>query len=277
MKKIVALVLALVMVLGLATTAFGAETSKVTGLYALGTNKDAVAVEAFVKYFKAVDNKVTDKGAYEADGNVDYYTVNDWAATFVKVAALADADIALYTDADCKVPYMYLKAANPVYFGDGAVVTDFGTACGQYNSKDADYDKEATYYTAFNALYVEVETSAIQLMVNGKLVPVNGPVAIDKVAHKAVVTTDKKGAVESIKCAACGVVAAKANNYAALPENAVVVYTEGTAYWYWTTATSVPSTDKVESAETFDAGIAMYVGMSVMAAAGSAVVLKKKD
>ena len=33
----------------------------------------------------------------------------------------------------------------------------------------------------------------------------------------------------------------------------------------------------VESAETFDAGIAMYVGMSVMAAAGSAVVLKKKD
>ena len=38
------------------------------------------------------------------------------------------------------------------------------------------------------------------------------------------------------------------------------------------------STDKtVTSAETFDAGIAMYVGMSVMAAAGSAVVLKKKD
>ena len=40
---------------------------------------------------------------------------------------------------------------------------------------------------------------------------------------------------------------------------------------------STPSTDKVTSAETFDAGIAMYVGMSVMAAAGSAVVLKKKD
>ena len=41
--------------------------------------------------------------------------------------------------------------------------------------------------------------------------------------------------------------------------------------------TTTPSTDKVQSAETFDAGIAMYVGMSVMAAAGSAVVLKKKD
>ena len=43
-------------------------------------------------------------------------------------------------------------------------------------------------------------------------------------------------------------------------------------------AVSTPSTDKVTSAETFDAGIAMYVGMSVMAAAGSAVVIgKKKD
>ena len=38
-----------------------------------------------------------------------------------------------------------------------------------------------------------------------------------------------------------------------------------------------PSTDKVTSAETFDAGIAMYVGMSVMAAAGSVVVLKKRE
>ena len=42
-------------------------------------------------------------------------------------------------------------------------------------------------------------------------------------------------------------------------------------------SSSSTSTDKVTSAETFDAGIAMYVGMSVMAAAGSAVVLKKRE
>ena len=41
---------------------------------------------------------------------------------------------------------------------------------------------------------------------------------------------------------------------------------------------TLPSTDKVTSADTFDAGIAMYVGMSVLAATGSAVVIgKKKD
>ena len=40
-----------------------------------------------------------------------------------------------------------------------------------------------------------------------------------------------------------------------------------------------PSTPEkvVTSADTFDAGIALYVGMSVMAAAGSAVVLKKRE
>ncbi|MBP3698978.1 MAG: hypothetical protein J6J01_05820 [Oscillospiraceae bacterium] len=42
-------------------------------------------------------------------------------------------------------------------------------------------------------------------------------------------------------------------------------------------ASAGTSTDKVTSAETFDAGIAMYVGMSVMAAAGSVVVLKKRE
>ena len=43
------------------------------------------------------------------------------------------------------------------------------------------------------------------------------------------------------------------------------------------TTTGTNTTDKVTSADTFDAGIAMYVGMSVMAAAGSVVVLKKRE
>ena len=71
-------------------------------------------------------------------------------------------------------------------------------------------------------------------------------------------------------------------NYASLPKanQAPGLYfnVNGTECAYWTAAVAAPeATDKVESAQTFDAGIAMYVGMSVMAAAGSAVVLKKKD
>ena len=66
----------------------------------------------------------------------------------------------------------------------------------------------------------------------------------------------------------------KAGSYYALGDGNYVVlkatYSGGTVV--------TPSTDKtVTSAETFDAGIAMYVGMSVMAAAGSVVVLKKRE
>ena len=67
-------------------------------------------------------------------------------------------------------------------------------------------------------------------------------------------------------------------------DNAVDKYNTAAVKYYivLNNATSAPvvtpSTDKVvQSADTFDAGIAMYVGMSVMAAAGSAVVLKKRE
>ena len=59
------------------------------------------------------------------------------------------------------------------------------------------------------------------------------------------------------------------NNYYILLETGATSGTTGTV--------GGTTTKPVQSAETFDAGIAMYVGMSVMAAAGSAVVLKKKD
>ena len=284
MKKIVALVLSLVMVLGLATTAFAADpVNTYTGLFTKETTEAGMAADAVaatLKFYKAVDNKVTTKGAYEADGNVAYYTVNDGAQAYAKVESVNDADVIVYSDAAATKVYMYLDAINAVYFGDGAVETNFGKVCGQYDEKDADYDKEATYYTAFKALYVEDKTSAIQLMVNGKLVPVSGPVSIDVVPHKAVSTADKTGKVEAISCSACGVAAAKAANFAAIPENADWFTAGDGSYWYWTATAGTTGTTSstVQSAQTFDAGIAMYVGMSVMAAAGSAVVIgKKKD
>ena len=90
--------------------------------------------------------------------------------------------------------------------------------------------------------------------------------------------------------ALCGICGAQANLYkdgkipaGSVVDDVLVLGTPATNYNVVITSAgtyvpSVPSTDKVTSAETFDAGIAMYVGMSVMAAAGSAVVIgKKKD
>ena len=54
-----------------------------------------------------------------------------------------------------------------------------------------------------------------------------------------------------------------------------VTYTGG--YYVPTTSTTPSTTKPVVSADTFDAGIGLYVAMSVMAAAGSAVVLKKRE
>ena len=46
--------------------------------------------------------------------------------------------------------------------------------------------------------------------------------------------------------------------------------------WALTAGSSSSNTSGVESAKTFDAGIAMYVGMSLLSVAGGAVVIGKK-
>ena len=278
MKKIVALVLSLVMVLGLATTAFAADNSY-TGLYAGATSEGAsiVAITS-LDFFKANDNEVDEDGEFEDYGNIAYYTVSGdqyfVGKYYVEVKTLGEADVVVYTDALGKGVFMYLdEIVDPEYYGDAVVTTNFGTACGQYNSKNVAYDKKATYYVAFETLYVGDKVSPSEwLMVDGKLVGVD--VAFDDVnGHAPVYTRDEDGEIVAIKCSKCGCVATEAPNFASIPEDAVRV---GTTLWYWTV--KAPAADeKVESAQTFDAGIAMYVGMSVMAAAGSAVVLKKKD
>ena len=47
-------------------------------------------------------------------------------------------------------------------------------------------------------------------------------------------------------------------------------------YAYWTTSGTTTGTTNKPSPKTFDAGIAMYVGMALTSVAGSAVVIGKK-
>ena len=257
------------------------STNTYTGLYASATSEGAIVVAIeHLAFFKAVDNEVDEDGAFEEYGNVAYYTVTGdqyfSGKYYVEVKTLAKADVVVSTDAAGKNVYMYLdQIEDPFYYGDGVVTKNFGTACGQYNSKNVAYDKKATYYVAFETLYVGDKVSPTEwLMVNGELVGVD--VAFDDVvAHAPVYTRDKDGEIVAIKCSKCGVSAIEAPNFLSMPKDADRV---GATLWYWPAAVaSAPSTDKVTSADTFDAGIAMYVGMSVMAAAGSVVVLKKRE
>ena len=244
--------------------------------YKMTSNGTLVPGDVNAIYAPAVAAVLNDDGKQTNTADISHYTFE--GVNCVVATSLADADFVLYSDAAGKNVMMYLKEAVTSYNGSGAVYANFGKACGQVT-----YTAEAgkTYYTT-NAdgdagIYVADKEGTKALMVGGKLVLVKAaPVAYTTAAVKhAAVPTVKDGKVTGYTCATCKTVAVEAPNFMSIPKGAVQDGLPGN--WYWPSAPVVtPSTDKVTSAETFDAGIAMYVGMSVMAAAGSAVVLKKK-
>ena len=142
----------------------------------------------------------------------------------------------------------------------------------------ASYDEVNEVYT----YYVADKNGSKQILVNGKIVDVELNAVQALTAHKWAGYDAANFVYTSVKCANCDKVAKLYANKTAAGKDAVYIADFG-----WITAADAalpgtvvaPSTDKtVTSAETFDAGIAMYVGMSVMAACGSAVVIgKKKD
>ena len=283
MKKIVALVLSLVMVLGLATTAFAADTK----LYAAGTGTgyvDGWSETALATISGVPADFVVDADYDFGDGNVEYYDLYS-AGTFVEATKetgthkLVCGNIVVYltelTDV-ADVEYVYQA---DVFTG----LTTEDDECGKLEVTKKNLDK--TYYVVENDKGIPVKyyvksTAGTNLLVDEKIVKAT-EVTSDFVTHvwvgNDVDATTK--AYTSVVCANCGRVAKLYANADAAGKYAVNV---GLG---WITAADAgyapvvvaPETDKVESAETFDAGIAMYVGMSVMAAAGSAVVLKKKD
>ncbi len=257
----------------------GAKTSY-NGLYLKGTNQGAVisANPISLGYYKANAAKY-DKvdGHVTAKGNVAYFLADDlaYSGVYVQVSTLAQADVVAYADAAGKIVKFYLDDISDATYFEGVAFNNFGEKCGQV---DMDPVVGVTYYTVkgdlTKAVYASAETGS-NLMVGGKLVTVNpAPVATAYVGH-TVVSEMEDGKLVKVYCSACGLQAVEAPNYMSIPKGAD--QTGLTDNWYWAGITAGTSTDKVQSAQTFDAGIAMYVGMSVMAACGSAVVLKKKD
>ena len=213
------------------------------------------------------------------NGSVAYYTV--FGTKYVQGTA-DDCDV-YFTIKGKTVPVLYLKEiGSQNYIAAATEFTNFGKACGQVKVTPVAGTKYYTYTDANDVVYVyaqDVSTGAMAnttdfLLVNNKMVPVvTTNLNTYKVPHSWAFSKNAKGVVDSAKCVDCGVTAAVYSTYTAVPTGADYIR-EG-AYFLVINAPVV--TDKVESAETFDAGIAMYVGMSVMAAAGSAVVLKKRE
>ena len=248
-------------------------------LYGKKTTAGATIGAVTLEYYKAVAPVYDDDtGVVTNQPSIAYYLCPELTGTsyLVEVTSLGAADVVVYNDVNGKAVFKYLDIVDNVeYEGNGVAFTNFGKACGQY--KDANYDKTATYYTFENVVYKAVETSATALMVNGKLVPVvtaTGAV----VQHIASYTYNEKFEVTAVKCGVCGTPAVIYPNFASVPkaEQAKAVLVNDNDYYVWAAGPVASTGSTVESAKTFDAGIAMYVGMSVLAATGSAVVLKKK-
>ena len=274
MKKIVALVLSLVMVLGLATTAFAVDAE----LYSWSDGE-----KKWVEMDWNLTGDLEDQTLDYDDGFLPCYTAN--GKYFVETTEAAALWKMVY---GAKTVYLTEVAEKLVKFEDKAsvlkVVAESDATCGDYYVADAAYDEDAVYYVAYNKngtvkqIYVATKGANTNVLVDGKLVAVE-TAAPTQLKH------DWKGydvvnyAYTTVKCANCGKVAPLFANADAAGKNAEKVeggWITAAANGY-TAAGAATTTDKVTSAQTFDAGIAMYVGMSVMAAAGSAVVLKKKD
>ena len=309
MKKIVALVLSLVMVLGLATVAFGADVNKSTNNVDVedwkvvdlttGTayefNEDAELTKTvYSNITKTVDDETTvyygvtlygplaaedmETAAADFDGGYLMVVAKDAAnvqiedgkkityARYIEESAVpADLDDAAYTE--IVVDSFIDKADDTTKCG--AALDDYAVVDGDFYLAEGD---TLAYYKGEFVLIGDTEIAAADAFQDHAFFD-------DYDAFETCKWAVKDNKIVSVKCL-CGDTFKVVQDIKGLASGTYTPLAQGADDYVILAATTTPdapATDKVESAETFDAGIAMYVGMSVMAAAGSAVVLKKKD
>ena len=291
MKKIVALVLSLVMVLGLATVAFGASTTNYN-------DKDVTLTDAQGAVIAVEDCAVVKYEKSTSTSTVDGKTVTTIVPAYYEIAKVSPSYKYVEVDKSLADYLMKIEDVGSVYVAEMTAVpsvnaADVATvyvaplkaACGVVGAGFAQYYVvDGKYYAAdvAGAKTALVDGNYVRMATTATL-----PTDHNWAKAKACAWDEATGLITAVECPDCEEEIAVYKVAGTFDGKTYVAVTAGDAKGYFYVAgaaanTVVPSApavdgDKVESAETFDAGIAMYVGMSVMAAAGSAVVLKKKD
>ena len=280
MKKIIATVLAMVMALALCTVAFAA--TKYTAYDADGKKLCEDVTYEFI------DGETVKKGANVSTVDV-YHTHSAVGALENEYFVKADkSDYTYKLTADGKADLYLLRidqTSAGKYYASATKYTNIGDGCGQLHQPKSGTYYEATYTDANGDKQVEYykasETYGMYLLVDGKLVTVS-TAALTKEGHSwKAASYDADDNVTTYKCKDCGTVATvyKTKDAAAASGAAVYSDTEIEGKWLaWTDGktTTDTKTDGTSSPKTFDAGIAMYVGMALTSVAGSAVVIGKK-
>ena len=293
MKKIVALVLSLVMALSLCTVAFAAGPKDGDKFYANQNDGCTVYTYHEATTYKATGTE-SNVVAYFEGSDGSFYLVGDKNGTEIWVDGTTKADITLGDKIEAYgANYMYTaKKVDATKWDCKTTKHDAGY---EYVSVDGN-----TYY-AKDAQ--KGDTGAWKALVDGKIIYVKDQSPAAGIPGQHVLFVPKAGmksvdvGVYEAYCVACKktlkVSQQNINGAGYLYEDDINIqdlldagvkvaipsgYVALTGDWYVVgdNTNTTPSKDGVNSAKTFDAGVAMYVGMSLLSVAGGAVVIGKK-
>ena len=314
MKKIVALVLSLVMALSLCTVAFAdgydievtkkgehtkydelksvAQTDTVLPHYEGKANGEWFVETADPDVYDSASNFIV---TYQRDGKIVYLLrveKDDLKVNALKADAVAEHKYVGCGDNNAKAPkdcYKDVKNSNYWIKSDADDAVAYVTVDGDYDNvvavraatvfgKDGNWDRNSEVVPSGHLMVLVKKNVEYKNSADGKIVK----------------------DVNEYKCYFCNRTFYGSNYQYSTPETADVyssTYAKqlvnagfvnvadgvilGDVAYYWTTdkdnGTKADNTKKgVGSAKTFDAGVAMYVGMSLLSVAGGAVVIGKK-
>ena len=291
MKKIIATVLAMVMALALCTVAFADSSTTTTNAVTttvsasdkynareLNSNDklDTVVVKS---YTTMVTKTVTEDGKTTKTYIPAYYTLEMGNDTVYAYECVEDvANFRIFKDAKF-VTYVALFDAVQSDYLDAATAVKEGDGCADYEADGFKVDD--TVYAAAG----EHTTTYVFAVVDGKLTMLDADEVIEKNGHdfaNGKVSYNTDGTPKAVTCKTCKkafdmVAQNKLGSYSGEIDPNYTLTVDGTVYVVKLGAEN-PSTgsNTTTSPKTFDAGIAMYVGMALTSVAGSAVVIGKK-
>ena len=286
MKKIIATVLAMVMALALCTVAFAdaLEVSK-TG-YSVAQAADGKVIVNNIASVTTTAASTTTKDGKLVSGVMAFNTIG--TVNYVVTKDASKADYIIYKDG--KVDSYGVAVANDgKYTCEATEFTAFGTTCGTIakvkdDAKFYTIADDENYYVAdpTGTVFAKVGDAVVALRVAVKgenadftekthtykfdTAKVNGKTTVTKVYCETC-----KASFEFKTTAAEATAAFGKGNFVSETQDGLTVYVKtGSGATNTTTGTTTTSP------KTFDAGIAMYVGMALTSVAGSAVVIGKK-
>ena len=295
MKKIIATVLAMVMALALCTTAFAITYGDLYEFKANAWTKVDMTGKT-ITYTSPYETKQNDKFV---SGTIGYYTISDGTNPLYLVEVGANSANYRLTVDGKQVNLDKVDSISTItYTLKGTEVSYGGTVikCGDVypTSRFVDSNGKALpLYVDEDGDYYKAGSSSTYMLVGGKVISVVSATEntdFTYIRHAWEIVDSNKAADGTVtgtaKCTRCGQVATLTSKKGDIPTAA---YSEQlpspvfskTVWVYWTAGTTTPTTPSTDnkgntSPKTFDAGIAMYVGMALTSVAGSAVVIGKK-